>query len=327
MSRPLRIEYSGAWYHIMNRGRRAERIFEEDSDHELFLTLLRETALLWDVRVSAFCLMDNHYHLLIQTPHANLSRFMRHLNGVYTQRYNRLYGYDGQLFRGRYKSILVAEDNNLLELLRYIHLNPVRAAMVKSPDKYRWSSHQGYLLSTDTWAWLHKSFLLNMLSKKTGRQKKAYLDFMEEKSSERYAAILARPKWPSMLGGEEFKSWVKAEFFQEKQSRQVPESFRLAPDRRQIIRTVCQLYGMSENDLLRSRRGDRNEPRDIAIYLCRLLCNDTLSELGKTFGITGYAPAGRAVDRIRKRLSEDVHLEQRVKYIRQCCLGEDKVSK
>ena len=101
IARPLRIEYPGAWYHVMNRGRRAEQIFEQDSDQELFLTLLREAALLWDVPVSAFCLMDNHYHLLIQTPQANLSRFMRHLNGVYTQRYNRLHGYDGQLFRGR----------------------------------------------------------------------------------------------------------------------------------------------------------------------------------------------------------------------------------
>jgi len=103
MSRPLRIEYPGAWYHLMNRGRRGDAIFADNIDRQKFIRLLKEAADLWNVRISGFCLMDNHYHILAQTPQGNLSRFMRHLNGVYTQRYNRLHDYDGQLFRGRYK--------------------------------------------------------------------------------------------------------------------------------------------------------------------------------------------------------------------------------
>ncbi|MEA3469107.1 MAG: transposase [Thermodesulfobacteriota bacterium] len=147
MSRPLRIEYSGAWYHLMNRGRRGDIIFAVQNDREIFLALLQEAAILWNVKIAAYCLMDNHYHILAQTPQGNLARFMRHLNGVYTQRFNRLHEYDGQLFRGRYKSVLVAEDSYLLELVRYIHCNPVRAGMVDNPDQYLWSSHHGYLSS------------------------------------------------------------------------------------------------------------------------------------------------------------------------------------
>ena len=106
MSRPLRIEYEGAWYHVMNRGRRADRIFEDPNDYQMFIDLLKDTTELWDVRISAYCLMSNHYHLLIHTPRGNLSRCMRHINGIYTQRFNRVHGLDGQLFRGRFKSIL-----------------------------------------------------------------------------------------------------------------------------------------------------------------------------------------------------------------------------
>lgn len=145
MARSLRIEYPNAWYHVMNRGRRGESIFTETSDNELFIALLQETSEMFDLRVSAYCLMSNHYHLLVQTPSANLSRAMRHINGVYTQRFNRSKKTDGQLFRGRYKSVLVEEDSHLLEVLRYIHRNPVRAKMCKSVYDYRWSSHRGYI--------------------------------------------------------------------------------------------------------------------------------------------------------------------------------------
>jgi REP element-mobilizing transposase RayT len=111
MSRPLRIEYPDAWYHVMNRGRRAEKIFLKKTDYPTFLELLIESAEIWNVRIAAYCLVPNHYHVLLQTPEANLSRFMRHVDGVYTQRFNRCHHYDGQLFRGRYKFILINADS------------------------------------------------------------------------------------------------------------------------------------------------------------------------------------------------------------------------
>ncbi len=104
MSRPLRIQYPDAWYHVINRGRRGEKIFLSKEDYQSFIILLKELNEVYNVKIVAYCLMENHYHLLIKTPDANLSRAMRHLNGVYTQRYNKRHNYDGQLFRGRYKS-------------------------------------------------------------------------------------------------------------------------------------------------------------------------------------------------------------------------------
>ena len=130
MSRPLRIEYLDVWYHVMNRGRRGESVFRKKEDYLAFIELLRETVDMWNLREGAYCLMPGHYHLLIQTPDANLSRCMRHVNGVYTQRFNRNHVLDGQLFRGRYKAILVEGDSYLLELLRYVHRNPLEAGLV-----------------------------------------------------------------------------------------------------------------------------------------------------------------------------------------------------
>ena len=118
MSRPLRIQYPDAWYHLMNRGRRREEIYTDKHDYMGFIELLQEATEMFNVCISAYCLMPNHYHLLIQTPDANLSRCMRHINGVYTQRFNRRHGHDGPLFRGRYKSILIDQDSYLLELIR-----------------------------------------------------------------------------------------------------------------------------------------------------------------------------------------------------------------
>ncbi len=110
MARPLRIEYPDVWYHVMNRGRRGEDIFSDKQDYETFIALLRESVEMFDLCISGYCLMSNHYHLLVQTPAGNLSRAMRHINGVYTQRYNRRRNIDGKLFRWRYKSVLVEED-------------------------------------------------------------------------------------------------------------------------------------------------------------------------------------------------------------------------
>lgn len=118
MARPLRIEYSGAAYHVMNRGNAAAAIFHATDDYQLFVDLLQETVEKWSIAIHAFSLMPNHYHMLIETPLGNLQKAMKHINGLYTQRYNRRHKKDGHLFRGRYKAILVEEDAYLVELLQ-----------------------------------------------------------------------------------------------------------------------------------------------------------------------------------------------------------------
>jgi REP element-mobilizing transposase RayT len=140
----------------MNRGRRREEVFLSRTDYESFLEVLRETPVGWNIKVAAYCLMPNHYHLLVTTPEGNISRCMRHINGVYTQRFNRQHQADGQVFRGRYKAVLVEADNHLLEVLRYIHRNPIRAGLAGTVDDYPWSSHRGYVSSARKWAWLEK---------------------------------------------------------------------------------------------------------------------------------------------------------------------------
>ena len=142
MARPLRIEFPGALYHVTSRGNARQRVFRDDEDRETFLATLAWVVARFRWRCHAYCLMDNHIHLLIDTPQPNLSRGMRQLNGVYTQRFNRRHRRVGHLFQGRFQAILVEKEGYLLELARYIVLNPVRAKMVKTPERYPWSSYR-----------------------------------------------------------------------------------------------------------------------------------------------------------------------------------------
>ena len=136
MARPLRIEYPGAIYHVTSRGDGREAIYLDDGDREEFLSVFEDVIRRMNWKCSAYCLMENHYHLLVETPDGNLSRGMRQLNGVYTQRFNRLHDRSGHVFQGRYKAILVERDSHLKELCRYVVLNPVRAGMVDRPEEW-----------------------------------------------------------------------------------------------------------------------------------------------------------------------------------------------
>jgi putative transposase len=142
MARPLRIDFPGALYHVTSRGDRREAIFADDVDREQFLAVLGQALARFDARVLAYCLMGNHYHLVLYMRSGHLSRLMRHVNGVYTQAVNRRHGLVGHLFQGRFKAILVDRDAYLLEVCRYVDLNPVRAKLVRSPDDWRWSSYR-----------------------------------------------------------------------------------------------------------------------------------------------------------------------------------------
>ena len=136
MARPLRITYPGAFYHITSRGNERKSVFKSRQDRIRFLGYLCSASERYDAVVHAYCLMDNHYHLLLETPSGNLPQIMRHINGAYTTYFNVKRSRSGHLFQGRYKSILVEKDEYAKELSRYIHLNPVRANMVAVPEEY-----------------------------------------------------------------------------------------------------------------------------------------------------------------------------------------------
>jgi putative transposase len=155
MSRSLRIEFPGAVYHVMNRGAARQPTFVEDGDYQSFLDTLAEAHRLWGIEVFAYSLMRDHYHVCLRTPKGNLSRVMRHVDGLYTQRFNRRHRRDGALFRGRYKAIVVDTDEYLAAVVRYIHLNAVEAGIVEMPEDYRWASHRHYLQAKGAPGWLN----------------------------------------------------------------------------------------------------------------------------------------------------------------------------
>lgn len=178
MTRPLRIEFKGAVYHITSRGNARQAIFLDEKDFANFLGVLCSVVKKYHFILHTYCLMNNHYHLLIETPEGNLSKGMRQLNGLYTQRFNRKHQRVGHLFQGRYKAILVDKDNYLLELCRYVVLNPIRAKIVKDPKDWKWSSYQataGYrgipCLTTD---WILSQF---------GNKQKAFRQYLTFVSS------------------------------------------------------------------------------------------------------------------------------------------------
>jgi REP element-mobilizing transposase RayT len=315
MSRPLRIKYPNAWYHILNRGRRKEPIFIDKQDYYQFIDLLKDASEQWNLRVAAYCLMPNHYHLLVQTPDANISRCMRHIDGVYTQRFNRHHGCDGSLFRGRYKSILVDADNYLLQLVRYIHNNPLKAGLTDRIDRYPWSSHRAYLSKAKKWNWLYKDFVFSMLSKNKGDDLKNYLELLAIVERNDVSEVLDKKKWPAIIGSLDFVNKVKEKFFSEKIDDEVPQSRELAPDPYQIQKIVCKYYGIDREKLLLSRRGIFNEPRNIAIYLTRRFRGDSLKQIGQHFQIEKYSSVSSIIERMNQAISKDKKLRNRIEQL------------
>jgi len=178
MARPLRIEFAGALYHVTSRGNGREDIYLDDEDRELFMTALGECCELFNWSVHSWCQMTNHYHLLIETPDANLSKGMRYLNGVYTQRFNRKHSRVGHVFQGRYKAILVDKNEYLQELSRYIVLNPVRAGMVEGAEDWNWSSYEIMVGMKSCPVWFDREWILSSYGKKEKTAIKQYIQFV-----------------------------------------------------------------------------------------------------------------------------------------------------
>lgn len=178
MTRPLRLEFEGALYHITSRGDRRENIYETDADRHGFVSLLARVCETYNWTCHAYCLMSNHYHLLIETPEANLSKGMRQLNGVYTQQFNRRYHRCGHVFQGRYESILVDKESYLLELARYIVLNPVRAGMVRWAQEWPWSSFRATVGLVKNPDWLQDDWLLSVFGKNKSDAIEKYMEFV-----------------------------------------------------------------------------------------------------------------------------------------------------
>jgi REP element-mobilizing transposase RayT len=201
MARPLRIEFPGALYHVTTRGNAAADIVADDVDRAALVELIGEVVERASWLCHAYCLMDNHYHLLVETPAGNLSRGMRHLNGVHTQRFNRRHGRVGHVFQGRYKAILVERDAHLLELARYVALNPVRAHLVGRAEDWPWSSYRATAGLDGRPDWLTVDWLLAQFAPVAAEAQRAYAAFVGEATAERPWRRLKRQIY---LGGDDF---------------------------------------------------------------------------------------------------------------------------
>ena len=210
MARSLRIQYVDAYYHVTCRGNDRRSIYRDDSDRELFLEKLKASLEIYGVTLHAYVLMGNHFHLLVQTPKANLSEFMRHFNIAYTGAYNRRHKRVGHLYQGRYKAILVEGDTYLLELSRYLHLNPIRIKPHKGRgyneqwrvlEKYRWSSLRGYLKASERESWVNYDEVLDQV----GGSRSRYSQFIDEGIESGYDTPWEKLKGQVILGREELE--------------------------------------------------------------------------------------------------------------------------
>ncbi len=225
MARPLRLEFPHAIYHVTARGNAQQDVYLDDDDREIFLDVLAEVVDRYTWICHAYCLMDNHYHLLIETPKANLSLGMRQLNGVYTQRFNRRHGRVGPLFQGRFKAILVERDAYLLELARYIVLNPLRAGMVKTISRYPWSSYRATLGQVDRPAWLSTDWVLSQFAKGRAVAQRRYAAFVLEGKNQ--ASPWPELKGQVLLGSDRFVKKMRPLLEERSDGLKVPRSQRL----------------------------------------------------------------------------------------------------
>ena len=226
MARPLRIEYDGALYHVTSRGNERKQIFKNDSDRKLFLDTLALVNKRFHWICHAYCLMDNHYHLVVETPDGNLSKGMRQLNGVYTQAYNRRHGRVGHLFQGRFKGILVQKDSHFLEVCRYVVLNPVRAKTINHPRQYKWSSYSATAAIVQAHDCLVLEEILSQFAERKTVAQQKYRDFVEDGIGS--SSIWDELEAQSLLGVEGFATGLRHLVTEKQQIREIPKGQRFA---------------------------------------------------------------------------------------------------
>ncbi len=295
MARPLRIEYPGAFYHVTSRGNEQKDVFKSMRDRQKFLEYLESATTRYGAILHAYCLMSNHYHLLLETPGGNLSQIMRHINGAYTTYFNVKRKRAGHLFQGRYKAILVEADEYLAELSRYIHLNPVRVRIVERPEQYQWSSYQSYAGLSKPQAWLRTGFILGCFAKRTEDAHKKYRTFVEDRLGKEYESPLTKAIGISILGSIAFVEEISAAYLHGKEDGNIPalRQFASLPTPEEIMKQAQGAFG-----------DDEKMARRAAIHLCHKYSGMRLREIGERFNMRDTA-ISEASRRFARELDTD----------------------
>ncbi|MDD5058334.1 MAG: transposase [Sideroxydans sp.] len=274
MARPLRIELSGGIYHVTSRGDGREDIFLDDRDRVQWLEVLGQVCERFNWVCHAWCQMTNHYHLLIETPEANLAQGMRQLNGVYTQRFNRDHQRVGHVFQGRYKAIIVERDTYLMELARYIVLNPLRAKMVKRLEDWRWSSYLATCAQEPQPNWLQTDWILAQFGIRRSSAIAKYIQFIHQGA--RLPSVWAQLQGQIYLGSETFVKNMQAQIEKKTSLDEIPRAQR---------RAITQPLEEFE------KQYERNE----AMAQAYLSGRHTMAAIAQHFGVH-YATVSRAVN-------------------------------
>ena len=290
MGRQLRIEYPHAHYHVTARGNERKEIFKNDRDRQKFLDYLESAVTRYSAVIHAWCLMNNHYHLLVETPAGNLSQVMQHINGAYTNYFNTKRKRSGHLLQGRYKAILVDADHYALELTRYIHLNPVRVGLVDAPGRYRWSSFQEYTGNRAPAKWLKRDFVLGFFTDDdiaTGSDK--YRLFVEKALGKEHVSPLKDSVASTILGRPEFVELIHAQYIV-----QIKADRNLSAMRDQRGKTGADGIIFAVQAVL----GEGNKAKKVAIHLCHRYSGLKLREIGAMFGMkdSGVSQASRRLE-------------------------------
>ena len=282
MARQLRIEFEGALYHVTARGNARQAIYADDRDRARFVDLLAQEVAQQRWRCYAYCLMDNHYHLLLETPEPNLSQGMRRLNGVYTQAFNRRHGRVGHVLQGRFKSILADKESYVMELCRYIVLNPMRAKVVANLDAWPWSSYPATAGTRQASAWLAVSDVLRLFARSDRKAQRAYREFVRDGMGQ--ASPWAQVRGQIFLGDEAFLERME-QLVRGQRLANVPlaqtQPTRLTPQ--EVLARVGTVYGVAVQSLL-----SRSHPEayQCAVWLLRRSANEPLREVAQRFGVS-----------------------------------------
>lgn len=309
MGRPLRIEYAGALYHITSRGNERRRIFLGDADRMKFLKILEDYHDRYGILIHSYVLMDNHYHLILETPKGGLLKVMHGLNGGYTGYFNRKYGRVGHLFQGRYKAILVEKDSYLIPLSRYVHLNPVRARVVQRPEKYRWSSYPGYIGRGKEYEWVEYSWVLSQFGSGRTRAKKKYREYTEEALKLKVESPLKRLHGEVLLGGEGFISKIKGMLKGRSLAQEIVERNRLMehPSLDGVLKLTAKVFKIDE-DTIRDKGRRANTARKVALYFAKRYTGLSNEAIARSFGRIHYSAVSKASSKLREEMSSDKKL-------------------
>ncbi len=308
MTRPWRIQYPGAAYHVMSRGVAKGDIFVDDQDRGRFVECLERTQAKFGLDIFAFVLMRNHYHLFLQTREANLSRAIQWLQTAYVVYYNRRHGRSGHLLQGRYKCIIVGEESYWHGLSQYIHLNPIRARAAKSLSEYKWSSYHDYVRSDKPHKWVKSERILASGGRDLDRQRRKYRLSLEAMSG-RERGILDEVRHGLILGSERFIKGLQRRFGgpeanwrdSEQPQRKSVEGPALIE---RVVGAVMKSCGASRSGVLARRGRRRSKERDLALWILARETGMKHKEIGKAFGI-GSGAATKAAARTDERLRED----------------------